>query len=369
MARRAYKVRTGQLLVASATGVALAVTAGVAPASSASGSGGKPVVRVIATGLDNPRQLSYGNGRVYVAEAGRGGRTCTGGGSPEEVQCIGTTAGVTKVFWNGGSWQQRRLVGGLPSSAAKDGGFAVGLNGVSALDGGVWGVETWAPPEAGVPEGRPWNTLGKLLGITHGKARIAADIAAVELKHNPHKATIESNPYGVLALPDGRKIVADAAGNDLIEVSPRGRTRALTVFPDHDGNESVPTSLALGPDGKLYVGELNGEAAKPTARVWRVDPRTGKILGRQGGFGSITGIAFNGSGDLYVSQLFAGRVTKVAHDGGKRTSVKVPFPAGVAVDPYDGKVFVSAWSVADRDGTVMEGKKTPGGQLWKILGF
>ena len=47
----------------------------------------------------------------------------------------------------------------------------------------------------------------------------------------------------------------------------------------------------------------------------------------------------------------------------------MPFPAGVAVDPYDGKVYVSAWSVADRDGTVLEGRKTPGGQVWKILGF
>ncbi|NGO14287.1 ScyD/ScyE family protein [Streptomyces sp. HC44] len=355
----------GRFALAAATGVALAVTAGVAPASA--DSSGKPVIRVIATGLDNPRQLSYDHGRVYVAEAGRGGKTCLGGGSPEEIQCIGTTAAVTKVFWDGGKWRHHRVVDGLPSAAGKDGGFATGLDGVSALNGSVWGVETWAPPEAGVPKGKPWNTLGKLLNIGHGKARIAADVSAVEFKYNPHKANLESNPYAVLALPDGRKIVADAAGNDLVAVSPNGKARPFTVFPDHDRNESVPTSLALGPDGKLYVGELNGEAAKPTARVWRVDPRTGKILGWKGGFGSINGIAVNGKGDLYVSELFAGRVTKVAH--GKRTSVKVPFPAGVAVDPYDGKVYVSAWSVADRDGTALEGKRTPGGQLWKILGF
>ncbi|MER5212320.1 hypothetical protein ABT063_17475 [Streptomyces sp. NPDC002838] len=91
-----------------------------------------------------------------------------------------------------------------------------------------------------------------------------------------------------------------------------------------------------------------------------------KILGWKPGFGSISGLGFNDKGDLYVSRLFAGQVTKVSH--GKRTRVKVPYPAGVAVDPYDGKVYVSAWSIADRDGTVMEGKKTPGGQLWKILG-
>lgn len=350
-----------------ATGVALAATAGIAPATASGGQGSaKPVVRVIASGLDNPRQLSYDDGRLYVAEAGRGGKKCIGEG-PEGETCIGLTSAVTKIYWDGGAWRHHRVVRGLPSGAAPDGGFATGVDGVSARYGELWGVETFAPPEAGVPTAPPWNKLGKLLNISHGKARIAADITAVELRYNPHKANVESNPYAVLALPDGRKIVADAAGNDLVVVSPQGKARPFTVFPNHDKRESVPTSLALGPDGNLYVGELNGVTQKPTARVWKVDPWTGKILGWKSGFGPISGIAFNDSGDLYVSQLFQGVVTKVS--GGKRTNVKVPFPAGLAVDPYDGKVYVSAWSVADRDGTVMEGKKTPGGQVWKIIGF
>ncbi|WAZ23600.1 ScyD/ScyE family protein [Streptomyces cinnabarinus] len=349
-----------------ATGVALAATVGVAPAGASGGGDGRPVVRVIASGLDNPRQLSYDEGRLYVAEAGRGGKKCIGEG-PEGETCVGLTSAVTKIYWDGGAWKHRRVVKGLPSGAAPDGGFATGVAGVSARYGEVWGVETFVPPEAGVPTHRPWNTLGKLLRIDHGTARIAADVSAVELKHNPHKANVESNPYAVLALPDGRKIVADAAGNDLVEISRSGKARPFTVFPDHNGRESVPTSLALGPDGTLYVGELNGLTEKPTARVWRVDAWTGKILGFKSGFGPISGIAVNGSGDLYVSQLFAGVVTKLSGTG--RTDVKVPFPAGVAVDPHDGKVYVSAWSIADRDGTVLDGRKTPGGQVWKILGF
>ncbi|MBE8474387.1 ScyD/ScyE family protein [Streptomyces justiciae] len=358
------KTRTSLVV---ATGVALAATAGIAPATASGGhSGGKPVVRVIATGLDNPRQLSYDDGHVYVAEAGRGGKKCIGEG-PEGETCVGLSSAVTKIYWDGSAWQHHRVVRCLPSGAAPDGGFATGVDGVSALHGELWGIETFAPPEAGVPTTPPWNKLGKLLRVDQGKARIAADVSAVEFKYNPHKASLESNPYAVLALPDGRKIVADAAGNDLVVVSPQGKAKPFTVFPDHDKHEAVPTSLALGPDGNLYVGELNGLTEKPTARVWKVDPWTGKILGWKSGFGPIGGIAFNSSGDLYVSQLFQGVVTKVAH--GKRTNVKVPFPAGLAVDPYDGKVYVSAWSVADRDGTVMEGKRTPGGQVWKILGF
>ncbi|WTN31129.1 hypothetical protein OHQ89_20715 [Streptomyces canus] len=44
-----------------------------------------------------------------------------------------------------------------------------GVDGVSALHGEIWGVETYAPPEAGVPTKPPWNTLGKLLRV--GTAR------------------------------------------------------------------------------------------------------------------------------------------------------------------------------------------------------
>ncbi|WP_405659097.1 ScyD/ScyE family protein [Streptomyces sp. NBC_00079] len=268
--------------------VALAATAGIAPASASGGHfDGKPVIRVIAKGLDHPRRLSYDHGRLYVAEAGRGGKMCLGEG-PEGPTCIGLTAAVSKVFREGDAWKHHRLVDGPSSAGAPDGGFAVGLNGVSARHGSVWGVETRAPPEARVPTAPPWNKLGKLLSIDRGRARIAADISAVELKYNPHKTAVDSNPYAVPALPDGRGIVADAAGNDLIVVSRSGRARPFTVFRDHDKHEAVPASLALGPDGNLYVGELNGEPAKPTARVAgrpleRKDPRLEVRLRRDHG--------------------------------------------------------------------------------------
>lgn len=119
---------------------------------------------------------------------------------------IGLTAAVSKVFREG-AWKRHRLVDGLPSAGAPDGGLAVGLNGGSARHGSVWGVETWAPPEAGVPIALPWDKLGELLSIDWGRTRIAAEISALEPKRNPHKTAVDSNPYAVLASPDGRKIV------------------------------------------------------------------------------------------------------------------------------------------------------------------
>ena len=39
--------------------------------------------------------------------------------------------------------------------------------------------------------------------------------------------------------------------------------------------EAVPTSVAVGPDGYWYVGELKGFPFTPgTSRVWRIKPGT-----------------------------------------------------------------------------------------------
>ncbi|MFE7167343.1 hypothetical protein [Streptomyces sp. NPDC057616] len=147
-------MRTRTALVVG-TPVVLAATAGVVPASASGGhSGGKPAVGVIAKGLDDPRQLSYDHGRLYVAEAGRGGGTCIGQG-PEGPTCVGLTAAVTEVVQDGRDWHRHRLAGGLPSAGAPDGGFAVGLNGVSARHGSVWGARPGPRRRPACPRRRP----------------------------------------------------------------------------------------------------------------------------------------------------------------------------------------------------------------------
>jgi hypothetical protein len=99
----------------------------------------------------------------------------------------------------------------------------------------------------------------------------------------------ETNPYGLTVLPSGDALVADAANNDLIRVTPGGDATTVarfdleTVSTDHLGPdsglppeitaESVPTSVTLGPDGSVYVGELKGFPFRPgSSRIWKVDP-------------------------------------------------------------------------------------------------
>jgi len=99
----------------------------------------------------------------------------------------------------------------------------------------------------------------------------------------------ETNPYGLAILPNGDALVADAANNDLLRVTPGGDATTVarfdleTIKTDHLGPDSglppeitaeaVPTSVTLGPDGSVYVGELKGFPFRPgSSHVWKVDP-------------------------------------------------------------------------------------------------
>src|SRR4051812_45986454 len=67
---------------------------------------------VVASGLDNPRQLSFGkHGELYIAEAGAGGSgPCVD--TPEGgTACFGLSGAITRVMAD----HQRRVVKRLPS--------------------------------------------------------------------------------------------------------------------------------------------------------------------------------------------------------------------------------------------------------------
>ena len=144
-------------------------------------------------------------------------------------------------------------------------------------------------------------------------------------------APTESNPYGLAVLPTGDALVADAAGNDLLRVTPEGvattvaRFDTETISTDHipDPNlpptidsEAVPTTVTVGPDGAAYVGELQGFPFRPgTSHIWRIDPNaSGVVCSVAGsdpgcsmyaeGFTAIHDIAFDARrGKLYVYEL------------------------------------------------------------------
>src|SRR4030088_785789 len=113
------RVRLGPLLRGDS-----APRAGAAPKAAP-----KATVTTVATGFDNPRGLAFGeDGKLYVAEAGKGGPKCVPGG-PEGPLCPGLT-GAISVITGGGA--HHRIVSGLASISGPGGFFATGPDGLSS---------------------------------------------------------------------------------------------------------------------------------------------------------------------------------------------------------------------------------------------
>lgn len=394
---------------------AAVVLVGPLPAAAAHGGHEPPGPRVVADGLDNPRQLNWTeDGRsLVVAEAGRGGPECTDAG------CVGASGAVTRIDRPGRRAPTATGVAeGLLSIAGPDGSFAVGANGADATSiAGGYVVAGYDPAR---PPGRNGALLAAMTEAPDVTSVVpVADLQAAEEQQNPDGAQIESNPYAVLYQAedpddpyDGYALVADAAANtvwkvdpDFDRTTPEGvpeveitpwATWPTTVLPDGSDDpagpaEFVPTALAQDRHGNVYVGGLGSERPGEASVVkFSAD---GEQLEQWGGFTAITGIAVDRR-HLYVSQLFGptppqppgdtpadeappaagpgapGQVV-VVHTGdpdGQRWAVDAPLPAGLATDGH--RVYAAVNSVAPAEG-IAAGPASPfgavgGGAVWEL---
>jgi DNA-binding beta-propeller fold protein YncE len=330
----------------------------------------------VARGLDNPRGVAFNpvDNSVYVANAGRGGRQCQGEG--EEAMCLGNTGRIVRVAPDGSKSNVGR---GFFSLAGSGGPFAAGIHGVSVTpSGSVFAVSGSATPRdvAGMP--RPVKRqVGRLFSVGGGDFSAVARLDRLEHRQNLDnvKGDRNSNPYAVLALDD-RQIVVDAGANAVLEVR-GGQVKLLALIPNRRNGrrQAVPSSIALGPDGAYYVGELAESSGKGKARVWRVPAEGGDATVYRSGFTTITGVAFGPDGSLFVTefalsfQKLNGRLVRVAPDGSRSVLAggkKLRAPTGAAVDPSTGAVYVSNFSVLPRKTPKKGPFRGAGGTLVKI---
>jgi hypothetical protein len=354
------------LVLSTVTACGLVVATGLATGSSTASASG-PTVTVIASHLNNPRGLAADGGQVYVAESGRGGSNCAGG------NCAGLTGSIDRLNANGVT----RLVSGLISLSGPDGSASLGVSAVSASGGAVYGqfgANTVGIPTSGFPTfllQAAHKDLGQFGKVSNGSFVAKAGVgdhdyiwAAAHTNLNPQFP--DSNPNGLL-VTGGQMFVADAGANTLDQVMPNGTVKVLTYLnvPSGSPTDGVPTCVAKGPDGALYVGELlGGNFAPGNARVWRIEVKNGQatksVWAR--GLTTVQGCGFDPAGNFYATEFEvngldesptanpAGAVVKIAPNGTRTTlgMGSLFFPSGFAF--ANGNVYVSNCSIAPAAG-------------------
>ena len=238
---------------------------------------------------------------------------------------------------------------------------------------------------AASPDGTGWAIGGDLVLYQQDETGVAEpvlDIPAYQQSdpdpNNAAEDPTESNPYGLAILPNGDALVTDAANNDLLRVTPSGDATTMAVFdteivptdhipgfPDPTvDSEAVPTSVTVGKDGAIYVGELQGFPFRPeTSDIWRIDQQAeGAVCSLTvpdpdcshyaGGFTAIQDIAFNTrNGKLYVYELAADGV--LAFEAGLDTG---DFPPAVLLEVTRHKRTELAAGLLSQPGGVAVGR-------------
>lgn len=336
----------------------------------------------IASGLANPRGLNFApNGDLYVAESGAGGTgACTfSPPAPAVNRCYGETGAVSRVLPEGGF---ERVVTGLPSLAQGNGTAEGGPVDVSFVGTSFYVTMSWGgDPALRSALGPKANLFGTLLHATpSGSYKGLADVAQHEVAKNPAGGRVDSNPYGTVALP-GRRVVADAGANALIEVMANGRTRTFALppylpnIPPIPGpREPVPTSVAEGPDGALYVGLLTSFPFwRGSASVLRVSSDGSSITPFVTGLTAVVDVTFDTGGALYILEVASGQFGFPLFRPGLGIGQllrKCPggdpvvllggltFPSGVAIGP-DGAAYLTNFGTSATMGEVLRLQVTP----------
>jgi hypothetical protein len=316
-------------------------------------------VTVVASGLNQPRNLTWGpDHHLLVSEAGTVPTVCAG------TQCFGLNGSISDIS----SGRPRRIVTGLATYSDK--GFVVGAAGLTYIHGRLYTVVTHTPLP-GIPAGIPADLsaeltrqFGAVLDLTGGKISVVANPGDVDYQWaQEHKSLApndfpDSNPYDLIAKPGGGFYFVDAASDTLGSVDRWGNVHVLAFIPNTPaGTDAVPTCLAQGPDGAVYIGQLTGDGNSATAaNVYRYVPWNGSLTVWQSGFSAIEGCGFGANGDFYVTEFdttglrgsaSAGAVIQISHDG-TRTVLgggKLLTPGGFLAG-RDGAIYVVNNSLA-----------------------
>lgn len=251
------------------------------------------------------------------------------------------------------------------------------------------------------------HSATKLTILKRGDQPVVADLSGFEKKHNPdgkitygttstdpcvlnalkamqvpasYRGLVDSHPYAVAALGHDTWAVADAGGNDLLQVDRHGHVSVISVLPAQPVRitaafaaanglpscavgitykfEAVPTDVEVGPGGALYVTTLPGGPEGPDSgnpgSVYRID-RSGHAARIATGFSGATNLAIDSHGTIYVAEISKGIISKVVCG---HPETVLALPNVVALEYADGHLYASTSPAA-----VSEGKDLSPGSI------
>ena len=318
---------------------ALAVSALVvaAPTSASATPGTPPTTKVLTTKVIVPFNLAVTKSSLYAADGGRNA--------------------LVRVRADG---SLRTIVYGPASTGGELTGVAV-----SERDGSIGYTTTVSANEA--------NAHGALHVRKRGGATKTFSTIAYEEKANPDQVNqygianapdcakailgpdasytgrVDSHAFSVAAYKNGSWLVADAAGNDIVKFSRKGKPSTVAVLPPQPltitpefitaaglppetagclvgltyNFEAVPTDIEVGHNGYLYVSTLaGGPEVGARSSVYRINPRNGHSKLLATGFAGATNLALF-KGKVYVAELFGGQIS-VIKKGAPATYLSLP---------------------------------------------
>ncbi|MFD5215318.1 ScyD/ScyE family protein [Microbacterium sp. NPDC058345] len=362
-------MRSTRTIIAAAAAAALALSLPTA----ASADSPPPPPQEWSSQLGAPFSIALDGSRVYVADGATGtiGQLQPDGGIAPVVEGI---PGLTGLAIRGATMAW--------GSSVEDGSteppviLESGLN-IRGPKGAVVYADLHAYEFANNPD------AGNVYGITDPNPCVVEASGGAPLSYTGLK---DAHAYNVASWK-GEWLVADAAANAVLRVTDSGQISTLAVLPPVPVTltaetagmlglpacaagetyyvEPVPTGVAVGSGGKVYVTTLPGfpgESASQGA-LWQIDPRSGSVTQLASGLSGPTSAAVKG-GDVYVAELFGAGVTKI---NGGVSSLYAPLSGALSVAvAANGTVWAATMDLAGGPGKIVsiaDGKVRVNGNL------
>jgi hypothetical protein len=345
---------------------AVVFVAAVAVVALTAGGGGAatralpPNVTQFASGLNNPRGLTFGpGGNLYVAEGGLGGSMTT---TPADCAQVlppvgpysgGYTASIASVSPFGAV---TRVVTGLPSSQTSPAlGFMSGVADVDFIGNQLYALTAGAGCSHGL-----LGTNNSILrvNLSTGTTIPVANLSSFIKTHpvaNPPSGDFEPDGTFYSMVPrNGILYVVEPNHGEIDWVNPVthaiGRVVDVSAFFGH----IVPTSLAMLGNA-LFFGDLGTFPIAPgSENVYLVTSTVTfkNITPVVSGLTTVLGVAFDSQGRMYVlesmtapgfpgpSQFGTGTILRIDPTGPTTIATGLTFPTAMTFGP-DGALYVS----------------------------